>query len=61
VQAAVVPWNKTRAQLAFHPTSKDPLGSSAAATQLIATDLSVQRALCFLLLPDFINLGCVCV
>jgi hypothetical protein len=56
-RAAVVPWNKTRALLAAHPTSKDPLHSTAAATALIASDPSVQRALCFLLLPDFINLG----
>jgi hypothetical protein len=57
-QSQVVLFNRSRAQLVKHPSSDDPFGSSAAATTLIAADPAVQRALCFLLLPDFINLGC---
>jgi len=56
-QSQMVGFNRSRAKLVKHPTSDDPFGSSAAAITLISKDPAVQRALCFLLLPDFINLG----
>jgi hypothetical protein len=58
-QSQMVGFNRSRAKLVKHPTSDDPFGSSAAAITLISKDPAVQRALCFLLLPDFINLGWV--
>lgn len=57
-QEQVIPWNGSLAALAEHPSSKDPLGTTAAAKAAISKDPAVLRALCFLLLPDFINFGC---
>ena len=57
-QEQVIPWNGLITASAEHKSSKDPLGTTAAAKTAIAKDPAVQRALCFILLPDFINFGC---
>lgn len=38
-----------------HPTSRDPLGTTAAAHQALHEDPALLNALCALLLPDFLN------
>ena len=57
-QEQVIPWNRSIAVFAAHPSSRDLLGTTAAAKTAISKNPAVQRALCFLLLSDFINLGC---
>jgi len=57
-QEQVIPWNSSLPAMFAHESSKDPLGTTAAAKTAIAKDPAVQRALCFILLPDFINFGC---
>jgi len=56
-EKSVVAWNRSRAALADHDTSKDPLGSAVAAKTAIAQDPAIAKALCFMHLPDFINFG----
>jgi hypothetical protein len=57
-QEQVIPWNRSISAVAKHVSSSDPLGTTAAAKTAISKNPAVQRALCFLLLPDFINFGC---
>jgi hypothetical protein len=56
-QQQIIPWDRSIAALAAHESSGDPLGTTAAAKTAIVKHPAVQRALCFLLLPDFINFG----
>ena len=46
------PFNKN---CSTHPTSSDPLATSAAARQALEEDPALLNALCALLLPDFLN------
>ena len=49
---ALQPFNKN---CSTHPTSSDPLATSAAARQALEEDPALLNALCALLLPDFLN------